>query len=109
MSDTQTKPGRVARFIRTMAVPIVLGWLALTVITNVAVPPLEKVGEAHTVGLSAKDAPSMVSMRQIGSDFKEFDTDSNAMVLLEGGQPLGADAHHYYDQLVKKLEADTQH
>jgi RND superfamily putative drug exporter len=77
--STSTEPGKVAHFIRIMAVPIVLGWLALTVITNVAVPPLEKVGEAHTVGLSAKDAPSMVSMRQIGSNFKEFDSDSSAM------------------------------
>ena len=30
-----------------------LGWLALTVATNVLVPSLEKVGEANTVGLSA--------------------------------------------------------
>ena len=89
--------------------PIVLGWLALTVITNVVVPPLEKVGEAHTVSMNAKDAPSSSSMQQIGSNFQEFDSDSNAMVILEGDQPLGADAHHYYDELIKKLEADTAH
>ena len=76
-----------------LSVPILLGWLALTVITNSIVPTLEKVGEAHTVGLNAKDAPSLVSMRKIGSNFQEFDSDSNAMVLLEGEQPLGADAH----------------
>jgi putative drug exporter of the RND superfamily len=113
MSDTDTHPSpeptRIAHFIRVMAVPIVLGWLALTVITNVAVPPLEKVGEAHTVGLSAHDAPSMISMRQIGSNFKEFDSDSSAMVLLEGDKPLGADAHAFYDGLIKKIEADTAH
>ncbi|MDT5109948.1 MAG: putative drug exporter of the superfamily [Mycobacterium sp.] len=109
MSTTSTERSKIAHFIRVMAVPILLGWLALTVITNVAVPPLEKVGEAHTVGLSAKDAPSMVSMRQIGSDFKEFDSDSSAMVLLEGDKPLGPDAHAYYDGLIKKIEADTAH
>jgi RND superfamily putative drug exporter len=59
--------------------------------------------------MNAKDAPSMVSMRKIGSNFQEFDSDSAAMVILEGEQPLGADAHHYYDSLVKKLEADTTH
>jgi RND superfamily putative drug exporter len=107
--STSTEPGKIAHFIRSMAVPIVLGWLALTVITNVVVPPLEKVAQDHTVGLSPKDGPSMMSMRQIGANFHEFDSDSNAMVLLEGDKPLGADAHHYYDELVKKLQADPQH
>ena len=55
------------------ALLIVLGWLALTVITNVIVPQLEKVGEAHTVSMNAKDAPSMMAMKQIGSNFKEFE------------------------------------
>ena len=99
----------VARAIRVLAVPIILGWVLLTVVTNVAVPSLEKVGEEHTVGLSAKDAPSMVSMKRIGADFEEFDSDSNAMVVLEGEQPLGGDAHRYYDGLVDQLEADTAH
>ena len=31
------------------------------------------------------------------------------MILLEGDEPLGADAHRYYDELVDKLEADTKH
>ena len=87
-----------------LAVPIILGWVLLTVVTNVAVPSLEKVGEEHTVGLSARDAPSMVSMKRIGADFEEFDSDSNAMVVLEGEQPLGGDAHRYYDGLVDRLE-----
>ncbi|WP_284225566.1 MMPL/RND family transporter [Mycobacterium antarcticum] len=109
MSDTRREPSKVARAIRRLAVPIILGWLALTVITNVAVPTLEKVGEANTVSMNAKDAPSMMSMQKIGSNFDEFNSDSNAMVILEGEQPLGAAAHEYYDQLVDKFEADTAH
>jgi RND superfamily putative drug exporter len=108
-SDTRTEPSKFAHLIRVLALPIILGWLALTVITNVAVPPLEKVGEAHTVSMNAQDAPSAVSMREIGSTFKEFKSDSAAMVILEGEQPLGADAHHFYDELIKKFEADTAH
>ncbi|MET4429868.1 RND superfamily putative drug exporter [Mycolicibacterium sp. 624] len=100
---------RIARAIHLLAVPIVLGWLALTVFTNVAVPSLEEVGQAHTVSMNAKDAPSMVSMKQIGSNFEEFDSDSSAMIILEGEQPLGADAHRFYDELVKKLQDDTVH
>jgi RND superfamily putative drug exporter len=109
MSDTRVERSRIAQLIRTLAVPVVLGWLALTVITNVAVPPLEKVGEAHTVSMNAKDAPSAVSMEKIGKTFREFTSDSAAMVILEGEQPLGPDAHHYYDDLIKKFEADTAH
>ncbi|PRC47138.1 MMPL family RND transporter, partial [Mycobacterium sp. ITM-2017-0098] len=98
----------IGRVIRMLALPIVLVWVALTVLTSVAVPPLEKVGEEHTVGLSANDAPSMVSMRRIGANFDEFDSDSTAMIVLEGQQPLGDAAHRFYDQLIDKLEADTE-
>ena len=98
---------KIAHLIRILAVPIVLGWIALNVVTNVFVPPLEKVGEANTVGLVPKDGPAMIAMKRIGANFKEFDSDSTAMVVLEGDQPLGDDAHHYYDGLVAKLTADT--
>jgi RND superfamily putative drug exporter len=109
MSGIHLERSKIAQLIRTLAVPVVLGWLALTVITNVAVPPLEKVGEAHTVSMNARDAPSTVSMEKVGRTFQEFTSDSAAMVILEGEQPLGADAHHYYDDLIKKFEADTAH
>lgn len=97
-------PGQVrmtiATFIRRLCVPIFLAWLALAAITNVSVPRLEKVAEAHNVALSAQDAPSMIAMKHIGKVFKEFDSDSAAMIVLEGEQPLGADAHAYYDVLI---------
>ena len=109
MSDTRIGHSKLARFIRAFAPLILLGWLALTVLTNVAVPPLEKVGEAHTVSMNAKDAPSMMSMEQIGRTFQEFNSDSNAMIVLEGEQPLGADAHHFYDELIEKLEPTPTH
>ena len=109
MTSPHQAHSRISQLIRSLALPIVLGWLALTVLTNVLVPSLEVVGQQHTVSMNAKDAPSMMSMEKIGTTFDEFKSDSNAMIILEGEQPLGADAHHYYDQIVKKLEADTAH
>jgi putative drug exporter of the RND superfamily len=100
---------RIAHVIRVMAVPMLLGWLALTVVTNVFVPTLEKVGEAHTVSMNAHDAPAFIAMQKVGANFQEFDSDSNAMVILEGDKPLGADAHHYYDELIGKFRADPKH
>jgi RND superfamily putative drug exporter len=43
--------------------------------------------------MNAHDAPSFIAMKRVGSDFEEFDSDANAMVVLEGDEPLGADAH----------------
>ncbi len=48
-------------------------------------------------------------MMRVGSKFKEFNSDSSAMVLLEGDKPLGAEAHRYYDEIVKRLEQDKKH
>jgi len=45
-------------------------------------------------------------MKRIGKVFKEGSTDSQAMLILEGNQPLGDDAHKYYDILIRKLRSD---
>ncbi|MCX2930918.1 MMPL family transporter [Mycobacterium sp. CVI_P3] len=99
----------IPRLVRKFSVPIILCWLGLVVVLSVAVPPLEQVSQEHTVSLSPDDAPSMQAMKQVGKVFQEFDSNSSAMILLEGDQPLGAEAHHYYDGLIKKLEADPKH
>ncbi|ORA35966.1 RND family transporter [Mycobacterium aquaticum] len=100
---------RVAKTIRRLSVPIVLFWLAVAAITNVLVPQLEVVGEAHNVALSSPDAPSLQAFKRIGQVFGEFDSDSAAMIVLEGDKPLGADAHAYYDTLVQRISQDHKH
>ena len=99
----------IPRFIRLFSVPIFLGWIAIVVIVNIAVPQLEVVGEAHAVSFAPRDAPSLQAMQRIGKTFQEFDSNSSAMVVLEGDQPLGDAAHKYYDGLIDKLEADKKH
>ena len=95
--------------IRRFSVLIALFWLGLAVVTNVFVPQLETVAESHNVSLSPQDSPSLQAAKRIGKVFGEFDSDSSAMIVLEGDQPLGADAHHYYDGLIQKLSQDTKH
>lgn len=110
MSDHQTdRHPVIPRILRVFCVPVLLGWLALTVILNVVVPQLEVVGEKHSVSLTPDDAPSLQAMKLIGKVFKESDSNSSAMIVLEGDNPLGIEAHKYYDGLVTKLEADTKH
>ncbi|GAB4910007.1 MMPL family transporter [Mycobacterium avium subsp. hominissuis] len=89
--------------------PIVLVWVAVAAISNIAVPNLEDVAKAHNVSLNTPAAPSFQAMRHIGKVFHEYDSDSAAMIVLEGDKPLGDDAHRFYDALVGKLEHDTKH
>ena len=79
--------------------PIILGWVAVTVLVNVIVPTLEVVGEQHSAPMAPLDAPSMKAMMRMGDNFQEFDSNSTVMVVLEGQQPLGPDAHQYYDEI----------
>ncbi len=110
MSDSQHVQGTfVARTIRRLSVPILLVWLAIVAITNSAVPQLEEVGRAHNVAASPPAAPSLQAMKRMGKVFHEFDTDSIAMIVLEGDQSLGADAHRFYDTLIHRISQDTKH
>lgn len=63
----------------------------------------------RTVSMSPNDAPSVISMQHIGATFEEFKSNSSAMIVLESDQPLGDEAHAFYDGLVRKLEADPKH
>ncbi|WP_420109633.1 RND family transporter [Mycolicibacter arupensis] len=105
----QPKRGGIPAWIRRLAVPIILAWVALTVLVNVIVPQLDEVGKMRAVSMAPRDAPSMIAMMRIGKVFDEFKSDSSGMVVIEGDQPLGDDAHKYYDQLVAKMEADPAH
>ncbi len=99
----------IARITRTLSPFVILAWLALTLLVTFAVPSLEQVGREHSVPLSPQDAPSVQAMTRMGADFEESDSDSMAMIVLEGQQPLTDDAHTYYDGLIRQLRADSQH
>ena len=95
--------------IRIFAIPIILAWVVVTVLVNVLVPTLEVVGEAHSAPMTPLDAPSMKAMMRMGHNFHEFDSNSTVMIVLEGQQPLGPDAHQYYDKLIRELRQDPKH
>ncbi|WP_454792327.1 MMPL/RND family transporter [Mycolicibacterium lutetiense] len=104
-----TDPPFVARMIYRLSVLIIIGWLAIVAVLTFAVPSLEQVGRDYSVSLVPKDAPSFQAMQRMGRSFGESDSDSVAMIVLEGQQPLGDDVHRYYDDLVRQLKADTKH
>ncbi|MGA9493438.1 MAG: MMPL family transporter, partial [Mycobacterium sp.] len=99
----------VARTIRRLSVLIILAWLAIACVATIGVPSLEQVTAEHSVSPNPDDAPSFKAAKRIGEDFKETRSASAAMVVLEGQQPLGDDAHRYYDRLVRSLDDDPKH
>jgi putative drug exporter of the RND superfamily len=99
----------LARWIRTMAIPVILFWIALIAVLNVTVPQLDEVAKMRSVSMTPDQAPSLIAMKRIGAAFDEFQSNASAMVVLEGEQPLGDDAHEWYNQMVAKLRADTAH
>ncbi|MGO4442756.1 RND family transporter [Mycobacterium sp. 2YAF39] len=99
----------VARNIHRFSILIILAWLAITVVVTVFVPPLEVVEAQKSVPLSVPDAPSYQAAARMGKLFQESSSESLAVVLLEGQQPLGDDARQYYKDLVRQFTDDTKH
>ncbi|SHQ67795.1 Probable membrane protein, MmpL [Mycobacteroides abscessus subsp. bolletii] len=106
---TLSRPPFLARMIHRLAVPIILGWLAIAVILSISVPSLEQVEKDHAVAMSPDAAPSFQATQRMGKLFDESNSNAVAMIVVEGQQPLGDDTHRYYDDLIRQLKADTTH
>ena len=109
MSTANGTPSFVPRLIRRLSIPIAIIWLALAASSNALIPPLEEIGRIHNVAQSAKDSPSLIAAKRVGTTFGEYDTDSLVTLVIEGDQPLGEAAHRFGDALVARMQADTAH
>ncbi|HXO50744.1 MAG TPA: MMPL family transporter, partial [Mycobacterium sp.] len=111
MSNAHTLPRRplIARLIRVLSIPIILFWVLLAVALGMLTPSLDAVADKHSVSLAPQNSPGFQSMMNIGAVFNQFDSDSTAMVMLEGQDKLGDSAHAFYNQIVAKLTADHAH
>ncbi|OHU64866.1 RND family transporter [Mycobacteroides chelonae] len=109
MSAHSAQKPRFAKAIRKYSILVVLAWLAFTIVINTVVPQLEPVTDANQGPLVPLDAPSSRALIHIGESFKESDSNSLAMVILEGDHKLNDDDHKFYDVLASKLENDKKH
>ncbi|WP_024440749.1 RND family transporter [Mycobacterium sp. UM_WGJ] len=107
--DPHVKRPFFAHMLRIFAVPIIIIWIVLTVLVNVLVPQLEVISEEHSAPLAPVDAPSMIASKLVGENFQEYKSNSTVMMVVVGEEELGDAAHHYYDEIVAKLVADTAH
>ncbi|BBX28038.1 MMPL/RND family transporter [Mycolicibacterium alvei] len=111
MSNAHTKshPPFLGRMVRMFSIPILLFWVLVAVVLGAFFPSLGEVAATRSVPISPINAPSYQAMLNIGKVFEQYDSDSTAMVVLEGEDNLGAEAHKFYDQIVAKLNADHEH
>jgi putative drug exporter of the RND superfamily len=103
------RPPFVARTIYRFAAPIIVVWLAITVLAFLFVPSLEMVERDNPVEMNPAAAPSFQAMQRMGEVFGQSNSNAVVMIVFEGEQPLGQDTRQYYDEIVEKLEADTAH
>lgn len=107
---TQVPRPMLAKALRVLAIPIIIIWLAIAVLTNVLVPSLDDITAANAGPLVARDAPSAQAAIRMGNDFNESDFTSVAVLLLEThGRKLDEGDHQYYNEVVRRLLADTKH
>jgi len=112
MSNHQLEPSRsvVAHTIRRFSVLVILAWVAIIVGLALGVPTLEQVEAEHAISQNPTDAPSFRASQRMSEVFQESNSgNAAAMIVLEGQQPLGNEAHEYYDGLIRQLRSDTKH
>src|ERR1700722_18216786 len=79
----QVKRPRIAKLLRVLAIPIIVFWVLVAVVTNVFVPSLDDATSENAGPLVGRDAPSSQAAVLTGNEFKESDYTSVAAVLLE--------------------------
>ncbi|MDH6243498.1 RND family transporter [Mycobacterium sp. OTB74] len=104
-----TKRPFFARTVRYLAVPIIIVWALLAVVTNTFVPKIEDVAEELAGPMVPTYAPSQVAMLTIGHVFHESTSTSLTMLVLEADRGLSEQDRDYYNGLVRTLKADTEH
>ncbi|GCB00864.1 putative membrane protein, MmpL [Mycolicibacterium sp. NCC-Tsukiji] len=120
MTDTDTAPIArpahsaakrpfVPRMVRLLAIPIIVFWALLAVITNTFVPQIERVAEELAGPMVPTYAPSQVAMLTIGKEFHESTSTSLTMLVLEADRGLTEQDRDYYAGLVHTLKADSTH
>jgi RND superfamily putative drug exporter len=104
------KRPRVARLLRTLAIPVVLFWVVAAALTNVLLPSLEETTKANAGALVPRDSPSAQAAITQGKAFHESVYTSAAVVVLETqGRTLGDQDHRYYNEMVRRLLNDHEH
>jgi putative drug exporter of the RND superfamily len=100
---------QVAWFAYRWAVPVVLSWVAVAGLANVAVPQLEGVVSAHSRSFLPATTLSQAAAERSAELFGIRSGDNVNYVVLERDQPLQPGDRRFYDALMTALRADARH
>lgn len=112
MSNHQPQGGSsfIAHTLRRFSVLVILAWIAIIAGLTLGIPPLEQVEAEHAITQNPTDAPSFKAAQRMSDAFQQTESNTSAaMIVLEGQQPLGDEAHRYYDGLIRQLHSDPKH
>src|SRR5579875_3645112 len=108
-NEHQAKRPLVAKMVRGLAIPIILFWGLIAVVTNTFEPKVEDVALELAGPMVPHYAPSQRALLNIGAKFHESNSTNLTMVVFEANRPLGDQDHRYYDDLMRRFERDTRH
>jgi RND superfamily putative drug exporter len=105
-----TKKPFLAKAIRAFAVPVIIFWLLFAAVVEIFPPQIDTSSIKLAGPMVPLDSPSQKAMLHIGEVFHESTSTSIVMVVLEAeGRKLDAPDHEYYDDLLRRLQADKGH
>lgn len=100
---------RVALFAHRWSAAVILAWVAVAGLANLAVPQLEHVVASHSRPFLPAGTPTEVAAARSAEALGIAPGDNVNYVVLERDQPLGPSDRRFYDELVSALRADTRH
>ncbi|WJR34805.1 RND family transporter [Mycobacteroides immunogenum] len=99
-----------AKVLRVLAIPIVIIWILAAVGVTVFIPSLEQANEENAQAMVPRDTPSSQATLMQGEAFHETEfTGAGVIVFETKGRKLGDQDRQYYNELVSRLRADTEH
>ncbi|MDF0529929.1 MMPL family transporter [Tsukamurella sp. 8F] len=88
---------------------VLLFWVAVAGVLNVAVPQLEQTVHKHSAPFIPGDLPGVAGLRAMATEFGTAPSTAQGNVVLASDSGIGPQQQRYYAELVKRLQADTDH
>ncbi|WP_243635228.1 MMPL family transporter [Tsukamurella pulmonis] len=100
---------RLGRLCVRYAAWILLFWVALAGVLNVAVPQLEQTVHKHSAPFIPGDLPGVDGLRAMAEEFGTPSSTAQGNVIVAAEGRIGPEQEQYYRALTAALEADEEH
>ncbi|GAA1094517.1 MMPL family transporter [Tsukamurella spumae] len=100
---------RIGRLCVRYAAWILLFWVALAGILNVAIPQLEQTVHRHSAPFIPGDLPGVDGLRAMAQEFGTPSSTAQGNVIVAAEGRIGPEQEQYYRALTTALQADREH